>query len=143
MSAAFVARLCYQSGLFRSAEKALRESFDLSGGVISEDDSRRYGPLPKIVGYLDEHGLDEKEIAVRLEVASRVVIEMAGPLTTFSVGGGEWGITFEYTVEDEIERLVEIDFAVTRKLVATFEDTLSQHISIGVTPFSESETDAD
>ncbi|MNJ53127.1 hypothetical protein D3C77_485070 [compost metagenome] len=68
---------------------------------------------------------------------------MTGPLTTFSVSAGDWGIILEYTVNDEIERLVEIDFAITRRLVDAFEDTLSQHISIGVTPLSESEAHAD
>lgn len=102
-----------------------------------------YGSLPSIITYIDENGLDERDIADRLKVASRVVVEMTGPLTTFSVSAGDWGITLEYTVDDDIERLVEIDFAITRSLVETFEDTLSQHISIGVRPLPEGESDAD
>ncbi|MFJ3114947.1 hypothetical protein ACIPI6_00310 [Pseudomonas protegens] len=141
-TADFVGRLCYQSGLFLSAEKALLHSAEISGGSLAGADAKYYGSLPSIITYINEHELDEKDIADRLQVASRVVVDMTGPLTTFSVSAGDWGITLEYTVDDEIERLVEIDFAITRRLVIEFEDPLSQHISIGVRPLSESETNA-
>lgn len=142
-TADFVSRLCFQSGLFLSAASAIEHSAEISGGSLPVADMKYYGSLPSIITYIDEHGLDEKDIADRLQVASRVVVDMTGPLTSCSVSAGDWGITLEYIVDAEIARLVEIDFAITRKLVGAFEDTLSQHFSIGVRPLPESQTDAD
>lgn len=130
-----VARLCYQAGLFFSAEEALLRSVELAGGRLPAEEMRPFIPLVSTVAYMREHGVDELDVSARLEVASRVVIKMTGPLTNFSITSNEWGIIFEYEVNQPIERLIEIDFAITRELVSLFDDTLSQHISIGVTPF--------
>ncbi|MOA31679.1 hypothetical protein D3C78_1528490 [compost metagenome] len=46
----------------------------------------------------------------------------------------EFGIMLDYLVDADIDRLVDIDFAITDALCAAFDDTLANHISIGVAP---------
>ncbi|MGE6564334.1 hypothetical protein ACQKF2_16390 [Pseudomonas hunanensis] len=133
-----VAHVCNQSGLFATAYTHWKKATSLDEKIFDGEEIPYYAHLPSTVAYLDEHQIDERELSARLAIASQVVMEMSGPLTTFSVDSNDWGITFEFTVDAPIERLVEIDFAITRRLVAEFDDTLSQHFSIGVTPLSES-----
>lgn len=133
-----VAHVCNQSGLFATAHANWKKAITLDEKIFDDDEVTYYEHLPSTVAYLQEHQLDERDLSARLAIASQVVIEMSGPLTTFSVDSNDWGITFEFTVDAPIERLVEVDFAITRRLVAEFDDTLSQHFSVGVTPLSES-----
>lgn len=135
-----VAHVCNQAGLFYSSALALKNCLrlnQLQADSINLDD---FSHLQDTIEYMQDHDLDEDEISRRISVASQVVIEMSGPLTTFSVHTNESGIMFEYTVDDAIDRLVEIDFAITRKLVSCFEDTMSSHMSIAVTPPAEDES---
>ncbi|MEE1869088.1 hypothetical protein [Pseudomonas auratipiscis] len=138
-----VAHVCNQSGLFVTAHTNWKKAVQLDENIFDGEEIPYYAHLPSTVAYLQEHRVDERELSSRLAVASQVVIEMSGPLTTFTIDSNDWGITFEFTVDAAIDRLVDIDFAITRRLVAEFQDTLSKHISIGVAPLSESVTDGD
>lgn len=134
-----VAHVCNQSGLFLSSAEALTKCLKIDPSTSELKEVQDLSHLRDTVPYMIENELDEREISKRIAVASAVVREMSGPLTTFSVHTGEAGIIFEYTVDVETDRLVDIDFAITRMLVSSFEDTMSQHMSIGVTPPPEEE----
>jgi|GEM_PF-5510190 len=136
-SISMVARICNQAGLFYSAEKALSEFEKASGSMVEEEELQFFVHLPETLAYMREHKLDEVELARRLSAASQVVLEMVGPLTTFSVRASDEGISFEYTVDGDVERMIDVDFAITRRLVRDFEDTMSTHLSIGVVPPAE------
>jgi hypothetical protein len=133
----FVARVCNQSGLFRRAAEVL-EAARTMGGSIPPEELRHYAHLPGILQYMDENSVDENVMAERLACASQVVMKMAGSLSSFEAYGSEAGITFDYTVDADTERLVDIDFAISEALAERFEDTYSRHVSIGVTPASRS-----
>ncbi|MGV6394507.1 hypothetical protein ACTUVN_004471 [Pseudomonas caspiana] len=134
-----VAHVCNQSGLFFSSADALNKCLKLEPSSCDLKEVHDLSHLQDTVPFMVENNLDEREISKRIAVASQVVIAMSGPLTTFSIHTSEVGITFEYTVDADIDRLVDIDFAITDKLVSSFEDTMSQYMSIGVTPPLESE----
>jgi hypothetical protein len=134
-----VAHVCNQSGLFISSAKALDKCLRLDPNSREMDEVQDLQHLPETVEYMLHYHLDEKEISRRIAVATQVVIQMSGPLTTFSIHTNESGITFEYTVDAAVEQLAEIDFAITRKLIGAFDDTMSRHMSIGVAPRAEDE----
>ena len=140
-NAYFVARVCNQAGLFQTTADTLEAATRL-GGMCNEDELKYYAHLPSVVRYMNENSVDEREIAKRIERASQVVIQMSGPLTSFEVYGNESGITFEYNVDADIERLVDMDLAISEALASDFEDTYSSHISIGVTSLAESNISA-
>lgn len=129
----FVAKICNQSGLFRKTSEILQVAKGL-GGSIPADEQKYYAHLPGILRYMDEHSVDEIIIAERIARASQIVIQMVGSLSSFEAYGSEAGITFDYTVDADFDRLVDIDFAISEALAESFEDTYSRHVSIGVTP---------
>lgn len=131
----FVARVCNQSGLFRKTWEILQTAQGL-GGSIPSDELQHYAHLPGILRYMDEHAVDENVVAERIARASQVVMRMVGSLSSFEAYGSEAGITFDYTVDADIDRLVDIDFAISEALAESFEDTYSRHVSIGVTTAS-------
>ncbi|WP_122302945.1 hypothetical protein [Pseudomonas amygdali] len=132
-----VSTVCNQAGLFISSAEALDKCLKLDPSSLRSDEVNHLSHLKNTVPYMVENSVDEREVSKRIAVASRVVIDMSGPLTTFSIHTSEAGITFEYTVDADIERLVEIDLAISEALVDGFAETLSMHVSIGVTPADE------
>lgn len=134
----FVARVCNQSGLFRTTAETLQAAEGLSGNLPA-DELNHYAHLPAVLRYMDENAVDEKIMAERIACASQVVMRMVGSLSSFEVYGSDVGITFDYTVAADIELLVDIDFAISEALAEKFEDTYARHLSIGVTPAARTE----
>jgi hypothetical protein len=124
-----VAHVCNQSGLLLSSAEAPNRCLKLDPSSRDLEDVDNLNHLQATGPYMLENSLDEREISKRIAVASQVVIAMSGPFTTFSIHTGDEGITFEYTVDAETDRLVDIDFGITAKLVSTFENTMSRHMS--------------
>lgn len=79
-----------------------------------------------------EHGIDERAVADRIQVAHAIAKQHART-NTFSVLANEFGVTIEYLIDAEIEQLVDINLDISEALCSKFEDTLSEHISLGVT----------
>jgi hypothetical protein len=127
----FVAKICNQSGLFRRAAEIL-EAARASGGDIPADELRHYAHLPRIIRYMDENSVDENVMAERLACASQVVIKMAGTLSSFEAYGSDAGISFDYTVNAEIDRLVDIDFAISEALADRFEDRRNPSLELAL-----------
>ncbi|SEI90933.1 hypothetical protein SAMN04244579_02412 [Azotobacter beijerinckii] len=126
-----------QIGLFLSARKAIR---DLETLGESELYDKAYIGIPTTLAaaeYLEEHGVDEREVAKRIQVAAETVKKYSR-IRHFKVVANSFGIMLEYVVDADMDTLVDIDFAITDALCATFEDPLSNHVSLGVTPPAES-----
>jgi hypothetical protein len=128
--------MCNHAGMFMSAQRAINdiERLDPARAARIRDD---WGFLEGIGIYFNCHQVDEIEVAKRVVTASRVVLDSGFRLTKYTVGWNEYGITFEFMLDADIERLVDINLAISDALAEKFEGTLSDHLSIGVTPYEE------
>jgi len=121
-----------QTGMFISAKRAYQ---DLVGLGVDNIEERSYIRLPITLAaadYMIEHGIDERAVADRIQVAHAIAKQHART-NTFSVLANEFGVTIEYLIDAEIEQLVDINLDISEALCSKFEDTLSEHISLGVT----------
>ncbi len=128
---------CNQSGLFVSANKALEQLRALGEEGARLARNEYYAHIPSACEYLNMHNVDEVEVGRRVVTASRVAIELSGALRQFNVQANRFGITFEFVIDAELDRLIDMDFAISESLADKFEDTLSNYISIGVSPWQE------
>ncbi|MBI6911035.1 hypothetical protein [Pseudomonas palleroniana] len=131
-----VVSMCSHSGMFSSAVRALDDLIKLDerqGRALEEE----YPFLRPASNYLEIHDIPELEVANRVVAASKVVIDSQFRLTRYSVRSDVTGLMFEFTIDGEIDRLVEVDLAISDAIATQFEGTLSQHLSIGVSPKEE------
>ena len=131
-----VAVMCNHAGMFMSAQKAI-EDIDKLDRVRGESVRSECGFLGDVVAYLKNHSVPEVDVAKRILAASRVVLDQGFVLTKYAVRANEYGITFEFVLDADIERLVDVNMAISDTLATNFEDTLCQHLSVGVTPKEE------
>lgn len=76
-------------------------------------------------------------MADRIVAASKAVIDSRIRLTSYKLRSDTFGLIFEFIVDADIDRLVEVDLAISDVLATQFEETLSQHLIVGVTPKEE------
>lgn len=131
-----VISMCSHSGMFTSAVRALDELIRLDA-KIGKALEGEYPFLRPAATYLSIHGVPELDVANRVVAASRVVVDHQFRLTKYSVRSDASGLMFEFTLDGELDRLVEVDLAISDAIAAQFEGTLSQHLSIGVSPKEE------
>lgn len=131
-----VVSMCSHSGMFASAVRALDDLIKLDEGRGKALEVE-YPFIRPAANYLNIHGIPELDVANRVVAASRVVVDSQFRLTKYSVRSDTSGVIFEFILDAEIDRLVDLDLAISDTLASQFEETLSQHLSVGVTPREE------
>lgn len=131
-----VVSMCSHAGMFISATKAIDDliKLDERAGKALENG---FPFLRMAAHYLTKHEIPELDIANRVVAASRVVIDSQFRLTTYQLRTDTYGLTYEFVIDAAIERLVDVDLAISDAIASQFEGTLSQHLSVGVTPKEE------
>lgn len=127
-----VASVCNQAGLFVTCLETLKKFSAMRGDTIPVDEAKFYGHIPEAVSYMQLNCVDELELAKRLAVATKVVRARHGELTAFEVYSSEAGISYDYCVSADIDDLVDTGLAISEALLSSFDDTMSLHMSIGV-----------
>lgn len=126
-----------QFGLFRTAKSVVAQFHKLGISDVQPFTSANVFQTIAAADYFEAHGVDEKEIALRIKCASEIVRKHFTRLKNFRLTANEWGVSFEYIVDAEIERLIDVDWEITEALCAKFDDPLSEYITIGTTPDDE------
>nr|DAF79151.1 MAG TPA: hypothetical protein [Caudoviricetes sp.] len=131
-----VISMCSHAGMFISAKKALDELMKIDGraGKLLEGE---FPFLRSAASYLEQHEIPELAVADRIVAASKAVIDSRIRLTSYKLRSDTFGLIFEFIVDADIDRLVEVDLAISDVLATQFEETLSQHLIVGVTPKEE------
>ena len=131
-----VVSMCSHAGMFTSAIRALDDliKLDERAGKTLESGLPF---LRSAANYLEKHEIPELDVANRVVAASRVVIDSQFRLTTYKLRADTFGLIYEFVIDADIDRLVGVDLAISDVLATQFEETLSQHLSVGVTPKEE------
>lgn len=132
-----VVDVCCQAGFFVSAWEALRLLKEIDSGFDRQFENVHYHYLEKAAEYLISHKVEELKIAERVVYAGRLLLDNGYRLSKYSITANEYGITFELALKAEIETLVDLNILLSEKFVTDFEESLSEHLSVGVYPFEE------
>ncbi|SDG85231.1 hypothetical protein SAMN05216588_101188 [Pseudomonas flavescens] len=122
-----------QMGMFVTARRAIYDLDKLKIDDLPGKAYIRFEQTMQAANYITENDLNERDFADRLQVASEVINKYA-PVSVFSLETGDFGVLFEYVLDFDIDKLIEIDNEISDTICVRFEDSLAQHISIGVTP---------
>ncbi|KTT33824.1 hypothetical protein SB18R_03310 [Pseudomonas oryzihabitans] len=124
---------CSQTGLYVTARRAMRELEAIApeGGEIQLFVNKT--ETQAAARYLTDHGIDERIVADRIQV-SQEVVEKHFNVSNMKMEAGDFGILFQYIHDADAETLIAIDQEISRELCARFEDTLSDHLTIEVSP---------
>lgn len=131
-----VVAMCSHAGMLISAVKALDDLIKLDEKAGKAQESA-HPFLRSAADYLKIHEISELDVANRVVAASRVVIDSLFRLTTYKLRVDTFGLIFEFVIDSEIDRMVEVDLAISDAIATQFEGTLSQHLSVGVIPREE------
>ncbi|EAA3799216.1 hypothetical protein DOQ73_23465 [Salmonella enterica subsp. enterica] len=121
-----------QIGLYISARNALDQL--CRNSAIDIDELLYISPelTRSAANYLELYKIDEIAFARRLELSTSVVRHHLRN-RLFSLQVTDHGILFEYVLDLPIDKLIAIDNEINDAICSTFEESLSEHISIGVT----------
>lgn len=131
-----VISICHHSGMFASARKALEDVRQLDEKLGFHLESA----FPYIIetsDYLVAHDIPELRVATRVAAASKVLVEEKISLTRYVLRADEFGMSFEFVVDNDVDVLAGLELKISEALAEGFEDTLSNHLSVGVTPKEE------
>lgn len=128
--------MCNHAGMFMSAQRAI-DDIDRLDPARAEKIRSEWKFLQGIEKYFNVHQLQEIEVAKRIVAAARIVLDNGFRLTRYTVSWNEYGIMFEFVLDADVETLVDVNLAISDALAEKFEHTLSDHLSIGVTPHEE------
>ncbi|MGU3305861.1 hypothetical protein ACLBW8_06300 [Pseudomonas sp. M5A4_2d] len=123
-----------QFGLFRTAKEIVTQLHSMGIADVQSLTSANVFHLVAAADYFEAHGVDEKEVALRIQRASEIVRKHFIRLKNFRLTANEWGVSFEYIVDADIETLIDVDWEITEALCAKFDNPLSEYITIGTTP---------
>lgn len=129
-----VVEVCGQTGFFVSARKAMQRLAELDSGMAEKARTKTIQHISVAAEYFLENNISEEKVAERLVFASRSVVELGYVLSSYAVTANESGVIVEFAVIAEIDKIIDLDFAITERLVSKFDDVMSQHVSFGVLP---------
>ncbi|MFY1664371.1 hypothetical protein [Pseudomonas sp. Pseu.R1] len=128
-----ILEICQVSGFYRSAYVILQK--------IAEIDPTRFQQLvntmPEVLPaarYIEKHSLDEVKISERILALTKLVNDSGYMLRASRVLVGEFGIVYEVIVDEDVDKLVHLNFVVYDVLASQFDFDYSEHISVGVSP---------
>ncbi|MDD1002443.1 hypothetical protein [Pseudomonas sp. TNT2022 ID642] len=123
-----------QFGLFSTAKNVVAQFHKIGIADVQPLTSANVAYAIAAANYFEAHGVDEREVALRIKCASEIVRKHFTRLKNFRLTANEWGVSFEYIVDAEIEYLIDVDWEITEALCVMFDDPLSEHVTIGTTP---------
>lgn len=124
---------CNDSGFYSSAKKILLEIEKINPALAQQLDRIMPGILPA-ARYIEDFDLDEVRISERVLMLTKLVIESGYMLRILRVLTTEVGIIYEVIVDDEIEKLAQLNLRLYERLSNNFDFSYSEHISVGVSP---------
>jgi hypothetical protein len=131
-----VVTLCSHVGLFVSADRAITDISKLNPEKAQEVAAEYYF-IPEAARYIKEHSVSERDVADRVTMAAQILLSKGYPLTHFIVEVDDFGIAFRFVVDDVVSKLVELDLSISDALAEAFEQSLSEHLCINITPHEE------
>ncbi|WP_085598770.1 hypothetical protein [Pseudomonas sp. B10(2017)] len=134
---AAVAELCTQSGFFLSSKKILDDLQEYDPEFAENLVVSNFSFVKNAAHYMLENELGEISVAERITHLSKVMVCEGVHLSKYNVIANKFGITFEFAVNAEVERLVDLNMLISDRLAADFSDSLSQHLSVGVVPWED------
>lgn len=122
------------SGLFVSAWNFLLDISE-ENHIVASELVARYPFLEFVSGYVRQHQVDERDVAKSVVLSTKVVVDFGFRLRKFTVSGDEGGISIELNVDADIDRLVDMNFAISDSIAVSFDELISNHVSTGVVPW--------
>ncbi|MBH3404446.1 hypothetical protein I5P86_05215 [Pseudomonas glycinae] len=95
----------------------------------------RYPFLGFASDYISRSGLSDLEVSRRVLLSAKVVVDAGFRLRKFSISAGSYGVSVELSVAADLDRLVDLNFAISDAIASSFESLISEYVTTGVVPW--------
>lgn len=122
-----------QLGLMLSAEEVFQRLIRLGVKRDKLLESPINSEVLAAAQFYRNHNINEREVAKRVAKASAVVAEQNGFLNSYTLHTVTDGILYIYSVQGDVERLLDLEVKIIEALHESFDDDFSDCISFSVT----------
>lgn len=132
-----------QAGVYYTAGDLIKRFFDLGYIPAEEGDAfkRRKISVGSFVliedcaNYLMQHNIPEERVCERIGDAARIITRITGkPIISAANMLTESGIIYDFIVDDSLDKLLELDWAISTSAAEKFDDDICEYFSVGVSP---------